>query len=565
LIRNTLLGLLLILSIAGINQSITVAASSGPQVSQTSEPHPGDFIVEAGQTRTIENVTLTVDGNIIVKESAKLIIRNADLTVKSMAKDQYNVWLYENSIVEVKNSRLRGGPIPGLNSWRGIIIGETSFRPYGALSGKVIMRNTKSDLGLSVNAVVESSILPIMLWEPLCQITVRDSEIQIVELRFREEAETITITGLRKGEVIVKGKLVEQRTPRLSFSSAEGGCLELENTLVVNWNLNIFNLPGGPVNQKHLIIRDSEIDTLWPEFPLGSSVHLKGLKVSIPMDWNLHKDSLEITGVSFDITLINTTLWRYKIEIQGEGVIEDSNGVFLNTLGNGTATVKNSTVDSSFFRGGHVSYLDSDITGWMRFLRWVNPTPPGVTIPSEVTIHFENCTMAGGLEFDSEDYVTITGTISISIPMSNVNFISGTVVREYPLLVEDEEGAPVSEASLNLKDAENREVWSGETDEAGRAAFNLTFTNKNYTRSHTLSATARGLNVSTELGLLENTPIILTLRKSPLKRAPWELYATITASAMVAVGITIIIYKRKRASSHTALQSPLRVVSLISS
>ena len=565
--RNILLGLLLILSIAGINQSITVAASGGPQVSQTTELHPGDFIVEAGQTRTIEGVTLTIDGNIIVKESARLIIRNADLTVKSIAKGYYIVWLHENSIVEVENSRLREGPIPGLDSWRGIIGGETGFMAYGGLSGKVIMRNTMSDLRIgSLNAMIESSVLPLILWEPSCQITVKDSEIKILDLRFRGEAETINITGLRKGEVIVERKVVEQRTPHFRFSSAEGGYLELENTLVATWNLNMFNLPGSPMNEKHLIIRDSEICDLWLAFPVGSRVHLRGLDVGIPMNWNLHKDSLEMSGVLFDITLINTTLERYKIEIQGEGVVEDSEGVFLNTIGNGTATVKNSTVDSSFFRGGRISYLDSYITRWMRFLHWVNPTPPGITIPSEVTIHFENCTLAdGGLEFDSEDYVTITGTISISIPMSNVNFVSGTVIREYPLLVKDDEGAPVSKASLILKDAENQQVWSGETDQAGRAAFNLTFTKENYTRSYTLSATAHGLNVSTELGLLESTPIILTLRKSPLKRAPWELYATIAATAIVAVGITVIIYKRRRASSHTALRSPLRVISLISS
>jgi len=68
----------------------------------------------------------------------------------------------------------------------------------------------------------------------------------------------------------------------------------------------------------------------------------------------------------------------------------------------------------------------------------------------------------------------------------------------------------VAGASVKLYDESNATIWSGLTDAYGRARFNLTYTDYNYTATSRLEAIKGGYFATKNVRLLSNTPIIIT-------------------------------------------------------
>jgi hypothetical protein len=82
------------------------------------------------------------------------------------------------------------------------------------------------------------------------------------------------------------------------------------------------------------------------------------------------------------------------------------------------------------------------------------------------------------------------------------------------------------------------EVWSGTTDENGRASFTLTFGKDNYTEEFTLKATIGNEDVTKVVGFFSDTPILFSKAVENI-----VIYITIVAiivvAAIGAVGLSI--------------------------
>jgi rhodanese-related sulfurtransferase len=77
--------------------------------------HNGDLIIDGTQTFVIENCTYIQTGNIIAKESARLVIRNANVSINMTYGAQYNIVIQNNATVEMNNSVITAGFGFGLN------------------------------------------------------------------------------------------------------------------------------------------------------------------------------------------------------------------------------------------------------------------------------------------------------------------------------------------------------------------------------------------------------------------------------------------------------------------
>jgi hypothetical protein len=127
-------------------------------------------------------------------------------------------------------------------------------------------------------------------------------------------------------------------------------------------------------------------------------------------------------------------------------------------------------------------------------------------------IEFENSTVCGIIEIAAQ-HVFIRGDVSFrlggiawqlysELPMENVNFQKGLVIREYPLFVKDENGEPAFNASIWLYNPEGELISSKVTNEEGFAPFNISFTKENYNKKWNLRVIYNGMTFSKEVGFL---------------------------------------------------------------
>ena len=84
LIYFLILGLIAVMTSHAKASTQVITASKGKEGEVVR--HSGDFVVGGRKTRIIEDVTFMVDGNIIVKDRGKLVVRNAELILTILIK-----------------------------------------------------------------------------------------------------------------------------------------------------------------------------------------------------------------------------------------------------------------------------------------------------------------------------------------------------------------------------------------------------------------------------------------------------------------------------------------------
>ena len=477
------------------------------------ETQTGDIVVGESETRTIENESFILEGNIIINSGGTLTIRNSDITVNSHYKNQYWVYVYSNATLLVENSILREGPVSGLahmGSFGGISDfrqGETLISPEGQ-AAQVILRNTTSELrigpGPDSTVTLDSSYLSILAWRsfPSVRTTVMSSNINVVHMwLYGETEENVELSGISGGE--------NQST----HLSVEGAVLDIENTSVGSYSVALWVAYGDTKCKKNLTVKNSALYEIFAVFPIGSYVRLWNMAPGSFENWNIY-DSMEGNGVPWNLNLINTTITKWKLDFHGVTEIENSN-FHLDTWGNASVTVRNSTVILHHTRGGRVKFVNTliscrpDLPASMRFLYQPDTTGPN---PSYV-YEFENSTLGPYAELDLTDdniHCTFKGELSVQISSDQVHWFGGTVKREFPAVVWKENNGPLANIQLTLLGPDNVQVWSGQTNENGRTTFELTFSKDNYMEEFTLNAAVENENLTTRVKFLTSTPILLS-------------------------------------------------------
>jgi hypothetical protein len=477
--------------------------------------HEGDLVVPEGETHEIINEILVIQGGIIVEQGGTLIIRNSDITVNSRYKGEYFVRVRDKAALIVEGSVLREGPVPGLNDFGdfgGIDhfrLGETTIIPEGE-NATVVMRNSTSELrmGQERGAVVElvSSYLSLLFWKPMegSRVTVSDSQIKILH---------IWITGDKQESIELEG-LVFRKEQDLQLL-IEGSLLDMRDSWVDMYSLALWVPPGEFGCRKDVTLRNSEICEIFLVFAADTDFRIRDMRPGHYENWNIH-DVLDGSGPPWNLTLINTSLNIWKLDFQGVTEIQDSM-FHLDTWGNSQVTVRDCVIVNSFHsRGGRVRFIDTTFsdeqgkTTNMRLLHWRDQSGND-RHPHEYV--FKNSIFGPNAELEvthDSIHCNISGELEMKVSSDRIHWFAGTITREFPVHVLDDEGEPLVGVPMSLLSSEGDSVWSGITNEMGQASFKLTFDRDNYLDVFTLRASPEDKNLITEVGFLSDTPIILT-------------------------------------------------------
>lgn len=488
------------------------------------------IIVGDDEERVIENTVIFIDGNIIVRNNAKLMIRNATVIVNNTYFQRYWIYVLNNSTLEVSDSKITHNYV--------LKDPPVMFVQHNA---KIIMNNSISDWRIVVEegaeAVLSSSVLPILSWDPAnsifgpLEVTIIDSYIEhLMELRFpREISEQVDLVGLKPGKIEC-----------LDLESGNS-FLRVKNTwLGLGWSVS---LPAHyeAQSKNRIVIRDSYLYQLWLAFPSNSKVKISNLKPGLFSSWSLYENA-QLNNVTYNVTLVNTRIEIWKLSFYGEGEIENVEVFTLDTSSNENAVilVSNSNIGQYHNRGAkYAKFSNTTITERMRFVSWEGGAGvPGLIHRGKSTIEFENSIInAPYIEIANHD-AFITGTVSILTPLDNILWHSGTIIREYLLVVRDGQGSPLPDIPLRLIDWKGTIIWNGSTNQWGKALFNITFTEENYTKEWKLIAELSGMNISKEIGFLTSTPIVLTLHKLTSSISDIEV---LILRPLIAVTVIIVI------------------------
>jgi hypothetical protein len=113
--------------------------------------------------------------------------------------------------------------------------------------------------------------------------------------------------------------------------------------------------------------------------------------------------------------------------------------------------------------------------------------------------------------------LALENTSSTTISLSNVTLsepvglANATIIREYNTYVMNSTGQPLINSELKLIDKNENFVWTGYTDDTGKAAFNVTFVDGNYTDHLKLTAKLAGENGTyvADIVFFTNMPITI--------------------------------------------------------
>ncbi|MBA7612008.1 hypothetical protein ES703_19242 [subsurface metagenome] len=408
-----------------------------------------------------------MEENIIVKDRGKLVVRNAEVIINNTYKSEYWVdvtnrgtLVIEDSVLKDRYAEFYGSP-------------ELALRVRGS-HGRLIMKNTKSDWwiqseGAGTSIFIDSSSIFFLSWYIDGDVHISNSEItKNIRMSLKgKKYEVLEFHGLKPG-------MIES----FSLRTREGGFLKLENTKVgTGWIIDAFH-ERDPTN-KRLVFEDSHFYEFYLTFPRGSKVKISKLKPGFFSSWRL-RDAVKGLGRGYNITLINSQVDSWKPRFYtGKGEIENSHIGCIDTRENATLIVKNSHIDFYHSRGArYVKFVDSSIGT----IRLIYDTGVNVRRRYTTTLEFENSFIGAGLIEIAADAI-IKGSVSFPRARS-INWQAGTVNREYVVVVKD------------LR---------------GRAVFDINFTKENYDKKWKITAMINKTSVSTEIGFLSNTPIMLSL------------------------------------------------------
>lgn len=460
----------------------------------TETHHSGDLILSGNETYIIENQRFFIDGSIIVEDSASLILKNANLIVKNLFPWEYGILVRDKATFVAENSVLESPAQMNLVAEKGGTLILSNFTSIG-------------DIGITVdgaNVFIENSKRPFaqLFWKLTgpegypSQFHAVNSTLGRVDLTLggldlrRSEAEDIEIRGLKPGKI-----------EKIQFKTSEGAMFNLEDSSVEYWVIEFSSC-----SKKRLTVKDSHLDSIWFCFlPDNSDIGIKDLKPTLYSDRIIQQGSQ-----GGYLRLINTRVDWYKLLLYGvNAVIEDAESVQVAPWGNAHVVVKDSIVDWGVrLRGNEtvkfVNTLIKERGIWLLVGQVHDPTHGG----DSHIIEFSSSTIDTEITIACQ-YGEIKGDVSILTPIDDVNFQSGTILREYPVIIKDENGNPLPNVSIELIDPEGRSVWSGMTDKGGKALLTIEFTKENYTDEWQLEARVDNIGISRKLGFLTSTPITI--------------------------------------------------------
>lgn len=486
----------------------------GVQSSSESNLLKGDLIVNAGEQKVIEDREIRLDGNLLVKEGAELILNNVDLKIVHRYKGHRRIKAEPSTEIAVKNSLIKPVETPK-SEYHGedFILTNLMFSCEG--SRQVNVRNSDLHVRLGLgkggpdtqypNSSISSSKLGYLYWHTGSKTTVESTEIGGLNLDFgKGKSEKLVVKGLRTGKPISD----------FSLETVDGGKLRLRDTLLHKPPFANFRIGDYLVTKKNVIFKDCDLGYIMTKIPPTSN-RLKISSLPSGGHWESFNLANEIEGgeLPFDYTIIDSNCSGIKIELMRAKISIENSHVMLHTHGfENNALVRNCDLPGHSNHGcSRILFKNTRINRSIKFLEKVHGG-------QSIMINGEPLGRGGIFEIEFENSVAILeqivmaarwGAIRGSVNFSNIRLLDiywekGVIERYYPL--ELQRGSnPLSNQAVELIDSSGNRAWRGKTDEKGLATFKIRFDKDNYDGRWELFIPEFG--VSRRVDFLTDTPI----------------------------------------------------------
>lgn len=287
------------------------------------------------------------------------------------------------------------------------------------------------------------------------------------------------------------------------------------NVIVENTNVSLIDLSTHP----------------------GEVVSLGNLEPRSYNYWNLHENQTEC-NVGYDLTLINTNVDNWGVFISCQSITTISNSSLWKIgihFDHADAQVRDLRVGfQERWSCDTIIFENCLIYGvWELFFYEPSCTIVNSTIAyhawakTNVTLIQSTISMAdysngSGILFCNGTTITcflfirsnlfVHGNIQFSPNKHTAGWASSNVSRNYNVIARDMSGNTMENVELTLHYQNDTVMWNGITDSLGKADFNVTFTDINYTNTLRLEAVKGNYSATMDVGFLSDTPVVLTMR-----------------------------------------------------
>jgi len=510
--------------------SLLAVTSDKTQLSDLGSYEHG-IVLQGDEIVIIENQTLHLQGDIIVKDEATLIIRNSRIIWELTHFVSYIGHVTDNGKLIVENSALEVGiPI------------NANLHVNGGKNASMIIKNSRCTWDILVSRgslrVISSSIVGangiFFFGQSSSHVTIRDSQVRWMVIKIAGEREEIRINGMKPGKI-----------EHLSLKTLEGAKLDIANSSVSGWVVDIdFYDDPNKYNEKHVILENSELASLWLWFRPGSYVKISNWGAGHYRYWNL-KDSSILNNIKYDLTLINTTIIEFvKLQVLGRAEFDNMKYIQVSSWGNADVFVNNSIISAGILlRGSNDSvkiWNSKVISGDLIMMNASHLAGFGGDFHH---LEFKNTQIYNLNEIEmATNYSVIKGDVKLESNFERVlRWPYGRVLREFTIIVRDENGKPIPRARVYLLDPEGKLISSKLTDNDGQVKFSIIFNSENYNQIWTLEIVKIPLSVTEEVRFLSSTPITVILKErnaTAYKTTTAYVYKTLTKKVTLTSTIT---------------------------
>ncbi|MBI2867351.1 MAG: hypothetical protein HYX97_03330 [Chloroflexi bacterium] len=436
----------------------------------TIEERTGDITLSGDQVLTIADKDVVQQGNITLRDRAKLVLRNAVLEMRPKDRPRAEVVLSGNAALEATDSALLSGFDPSnlymtATDRSTVTLTNSSFINVLNATAQSRVTLAGSTIHSGVAGVNErEGTFGIVQAGGNAIITIADSTIGSLALFFGADA-NVTLSGLRPGLY-----------PRWSLGPSDGASftVQLTNTTILP-SILVGGMERGwavfASASSRVAVSDSQLNKLVIIDIVGQTLSFSGLQLNKPTDF-----------VYRNIRMTNTSVfaqWGLFVT-NGSLTITDSDGFWTFVYGNSTIRLVNSRM------------LEFD--------------PRGFT----GTLEFVNATWCCAAEVIEDNNFTIRGTVRVTPELrKSIVWFTSQVTREFPVSVLDSQGRPVVNAQVTA--TRGGQTIQGRTDASGAVVLRLAFSQEDYKVPWTLTAGAPTGGTTGTLDFFTSTPVTLRL------------------------------------------------------
>jgi hypothetical protein len=476
----------------------------------------GDLVLEGDDMLLIENRTYILDGLLLAKDNARVVLRNAELYIE----EREGGWFWYDIL-------------PGF-----LYMGFNNSAVFEAHNSSIIYSDWSAGIGFFQNseAVIDSSRL---------------DKVNI----YGDEESTICISDSTIGTIRVAGgvncEIFNSEVSSISSYSIIDRLMMFRSES--DWEKCRVEVWNSTLDYLDLKVKNSDSTISAP---------LKGFHLF----WNSYKHVACERGIVLNVTLHNSEMtgdyWGLSAE-SGNLRVENARDVESISVRNGSLSASNSSIRYLTCDTKSVAYIDDSNMDWLKFEGSVNANISDSKAELLILQDFK-----GSLQLDmfSAEEVSLYGQVEACMEGSalfgeNVTgeepyWDSGFIIRNFEVGTRGGDRI-LPNVRLTLYDEDDNTVWSGQTDKNGEASLNITFCHlwplyeqfkyvNNYEDSWRLEATDGEFTKNATVGLFKESPIVFTFPSIP-EPPFWRqrrLLSAVSISAIIVVIAGVLARRR---------------------